>query len=151
MADPVALQILKALKTRLDTISVANGYNYDPSVVLGLQQINDDQMSAPIIHIYETDDDATGDARLYEAQVIDLRVEVQAHMRLGALVKADALAYLWQDIMRAVFDVTDTTLGGLALTVLRGPKQYVYPQPGGETVAVNQRVDVRYLETYGEP
>ncbi len=150
MADPLNLQILNALKLRLDDISVANGYNTDPTVVLGVQPVNADQIATgPVISIFDLTDDVEF-SNMLDTNQITQRVEVEAVVRYGADSTAQKLSYLWQDINRAIFQ-PDRTLGGLALDVLRGTRAFVYPQPGGETVAVQQTVNVEYIETYGNP
>jgi len=151
VADTVALQALQAIKTRLDAISTGSGYNTDPTVIMGVQPINPDQLnSGPVVTVFELRDDPTDELQLTGAQVIDLTIVVEGQMQFGATSTPQALSELWQDISQAVF-LDDTTLGGLVLAVNRGPREFEYPQPGGNTIAVRQAVNVRYLETYGNP
>ena len=150
MPDPVSLQILDAIKARVDEISTANGYNTNPTVVRGVQPVNPDQSSSgPVISMYELQDQPE-EATLLNQNLITLSIEVEGVVQFNDNATSEKLSYLWQDINRAVFQA-DTTLGGLALGVLRGPRSFQYPQPGGETVAVQQTVNVQYLETYGNP
>lgn len=151
MADPMPLQILTALRDRLDGISVGAGYNTNPQIVMGLQPVNADQLDdGPVITLYETDDEPTDDETFGQVLTVRLSIVIEGMVRFGAESTAEKLSRLWQDINRAAFQA-DTTLGGLALGVFRGPRNFEYPQQGGETVAVRQIVNVHYLETYGNP
>ena len=154
MAKPISLQIVEAIRDRLYAIRREDGYNTDAGycVELGVRQINPDEVDrGPIVTVYELQDaPVTEDANFCQQMPIELTVNVEALVRFGQDSKAEALAYLWQDIVRSVF-LADTTLGGIALSVRRGAREYVYPSPGGETVAVTQAVLILYLETYGDP
>ena len=151
MANPVSYQILEAIKTRLDAISTVGGFNSDPEIVLGVQEVNPDQIDAgPVITVYELGDEPEGDGQICGNMLINMQVVVSGFVKFGDDDTSLKMALLWQDIMRSVF-LTDVTLGGLAVSIWRGGRQFNYPQPGGETVAVQQTVNVNYLETYGNP
>jgi hypothetical protein len=154
MADPMPLQILDAIEGRLQGISVAAGYNTDAGATVrqGIAPINPDELDCgPVVAVYETQDQPSDDETLQAQAVIVLTVIVEAQVRYGQDSSAQALSYLWQDLNRAVFQPDDTTLGGLVLAVMRGPRDFEYPPAGGETVAVRQAVNVQYVETYGTP
>lgn len=153
MADTVAYQIIEAIKTRLDVISTGNGFNTTPSaVVTGIQDPNPDELDAgPLISIYELGDaGASDDLTSCQTALIRLDVLIEAHVRKGTDSEAKKLSRLWQDIARAVF-LPDTTLGGISVSVIRGPRDYQYPPQGGKVVSVRQQVNVQYNEPYGNP
>lgn len=154
MANTIAYQILTAIQARLNQISVANGYNndLDETVTLGVKNFNPDQLTtAPVVSVYEVNDAPEEEGTLQGQNLITLTIEIEAVVKYDNTMAALKINQLWQDINRAVYQVGGSTLGGLALAVLRGPRSFVYPQPGGDTVAVNQTVSVQYLETYGNP
>ena len=150
MPSPVAYQCLEAVFNRLELISTAGGFNTDPDVRLGLADVSPDEI-CPIIRVFETGDeipDEGGD--LCGTRLIDLAIEVEGIIAANESNSSQQLSLLWQDIMRSVF-TADTTLGGLCISLLRGPRVFEYPQRGGQAVAVRQTAIVRYLETYGNP
>ena len=151
MANPVAYQILAAIKTRLDAISTVGGFNFDPTVKMGAQNVNPDEVAAgPVITIYELGDEPQDEAQLCGDMVVNMQIAIEGVVRYGATDTSLKMAQVWQDIMRAVF-LSDVTVGGLAIAIWRGAREFNYPEPGGETVAVRQTVNVNFLETYGEP
>ena len=151
MAESVAYQIVSAIAARLHGISVAAGYNTTPEVVVGVRFANDDQIAdGPVVSVFETQDSPTEDSRIGGSQVVRLTVVCEAIARAGESSTL-SLSRVWQDIIRAALDPSDTTLGGLALAVTRGPKEWEYPSPGGSLVAVRQAIYVDYLESYGNP
>jgi hypothetical protein len=151
VAETIAYQILQAIAARLRNISTAGGYNTDPAVLVGVQPVNPDQVEAgPIIVAYELRDQPANEQQVDGDQAVQLTIVVEAVVEYGAAATALMLSQVWQDIMRSVF-TTDSTLGGLALSVQRGQREYEYPSPGGNTVAVRQAVTVVYWETYGNP
>ena len=151
MANPISYQILAAIKTRLDAISTGSGFNTDPEIVLGVREVNPDQLDAgPVVTVYEVGDEPQEDAQLCGDMIINMQIVVEGVVRYGATNTSLKMAQLWQDIIRAVF-LSDVTLGGLAVAIWRGSREFNYPEPGGETVAVRQTVNVNFLETYGNP
>ena len=150
MANPVSYQILTAIKTRLDAITTIGGFNYDPTIKLGWQNVNPDEVdAAPVITVYESGDAGPDEENFCQTMLIPMEITIEAYMRIDGTTAED-LAKLWQDIIKAVL-LTDTTLGGLAASVQRGARDYEYPTSGGQTVAVRQVVSVQYFETYGNP
>ncbi|MDJ0792439.1 MAG: hypothetical protein QNJ71_11130 [Acidimicrobiia bacterium] len=151
MADTLAYQILSAVYDRVVQISRANGYNSTPFVFLGARDINPDEIAdEPFINVFELSDNLSDENILLGDYVINMTVQVEAVVKKGPQSSAKRLSELSQDIIRAVFQ-PDTTLEGLALGVLRGTKTFIYPQSGGDTVAVQQLVSIQYMETYGNP
>lgn len=154
MADTIALQILKAIETRLLAIRVADGYNTDAgtNVYLGIRTPNPDELDrGPAILVYELQDQPSDDVTICLDTFVLLEIGIEIVSRFEPDMPAEALNRMWQDVARAVFKKSDTTLGGIAQTVSRGAREFRYPEDGGETVAVRQRVEVRYLEPYGDP
>lgn len=154
MADPVSLQVLEAIKTRLESISVAGGYNTTPAVVrLGTQTANPDELAVgPVISVFDLGDSAQRSGHLgsHDSRIDMVAIVDAAQVYTGAESTA-ALHYLSQDIHRAVFLSADTRLSGLALTVERGDRTVIYPDAGGNLIGVRQEVRITYLETYGNP
>lgn len=153
MTTPVSYRILAALEQRLQDIDPAGGYNTDAGarVVLGVRRVNPDELDqGPVVVVYEIGDEGAADVLANGNSVVRLEIRVEAFVRFDGQASAIALAYLWQDIVRAVF-LTDNTLGGLALDMQRGPREFRYPSDGGQLVAVRQAVFVHYFETYGAP
>lgn len=155
MADPIALQIAEALELRLADILIANGYNTDAGnqVYLGFRQINPDEVaSGPALLVYELDDEPReDDADFCQEMIVDLNFQVEGIQAFGTDPTSEVLGLLWQDISQAVFLPADKNLGGLALSVRRGPRTFAYPEDGAATIAVRQIVTVTYAETYGDP
>lgn len=155
MADPIALQIAEALEARLQDILTANGYNTDAGnqVYLGYRQINPDEVaSGPAILVYELNDEPReDDADFCQESIIDLNFQVEGIQAFGTDSTSEVLALLWQDIAKSVFLSANKNLGGLAISVRRGPRTFAYPEDGGATIAVQQIVTVTYAETYGAP
>lgn len=155
MANPISLQIAQALESRLQAILVSNGYNTDAGsqVYLGFRQINPDEVaSGPALLLYELDDEPREDDQDFcQESIIDLNFQVDGIQAFGDDSTSEVLALLWQDIAKAVFLSADKSIGGLALSVRRGPRTFAYPEDGGATIAVQQIVTVTYTETYGDP
>jgi len=152
MSDPISLQIMHNLRDRLYAITPGGGYNTHPSIVFGMRDVNPDELSAgPVVLLYELEDEVVEDlADMCQTNAIELTAVIESYSKLGQDSSPDALAYLWQDINRALF-TSDTTCGGLAHSVSRGSRSYIYPSPGGETVAVRQTATILYSEPYGSP
>jgi len=151
MAETKAFQIVKAIKSRLEAIKSADGFNTDPEIALGIQFVNPDQLDAsPVISVYEIGDEGPEDENMCGTMLINLQIMIEAHIRLEQDSSAEKLNLLWQDIIRSTC-LADTTLGGLTASLNRGQRRYEYPSEGGGTVAVQQMLSARYLETYGNP
>ena len=150
MADPVSLQVLDAIKTRLSAISVVVGYNNTPSVVrLGTLSANPDELAdGPAISVFDLGDDPD-EGDFSQTKLITQEVLIEAFIATTD-DGTEALSLLWQDISRAVF-LADTTLGGIAAGVMRGPRQFSFPNDGGNVAGLRQTVVVQYFETYGNP
>lgn len=150
MADPVTLQVLDAIKTRLDTISTVGGFNTDPTVYLGVRDINRDQMSVPVIQLYDTDDEpdeetAYGDDPCHS----NMRIIVEGIIEDDSSQGLDLAHLLFQDIYNSALDVTDRTLGGLSLDFGYAGRSIRYPENGGGKYAVRVEFTALIQMPYG--
>lgn len=153
MSDPVSLQILEALQTRLQAIAPNGGYNTDAGdrVYLGRRRFNPDELDiGPVIHVYDTDDQvdeitAYGD----ESMHVTMTVNVDAFQRNVDDLATRNAHLLIQDIRNALLKPTDRTLSGLTLDFGYAGRSVDYPDPGGDTVGVSCQFVCLYLEPYG--
>lgn len=151
MANPANLSIMAALKTRLDAITTVGGYNNNPTVILGAQPVNPDELAAgPVITIYQTSDSLDEGQTICNEMFIAMDITVSGLIRFHGTAVTTKIYLLWQDIMRALL-LPDTSLGGLTTDIRRGPMSITYPDPGGEVVGVSQDFVAYYFETYGSP
>lgn len=151
MADPIALQIVDAIRDRLELITLANGYNTEPTVLAVGQQpaLSEHFDTDYVVSLFEQPD--TPDAGdLQSKTLVTMQVVVEGAAKFGESDENTILYRLWQDICKAVFK-PDTTLGGLAAGITRGPKGFVYSQSGEGVTGVRQVVNVQYFETFGNP
>ena len=154
MADPIALDILEAIETRLQAITVVGGYNTDAGnqVYLGKRQVNPDEVdTGPVILVFdESDELAEEGGNVCGTEFVQMSVSVQAFMEYVAIAHTRLMHLLIQDIKRSIF-LSDSTMGGICSAVLYGGREVDYPEPGGETVAVTVTVNILYFESYGAP
>ena len=141
MSNPVSYQVLAALRTRLQAISPAAGYNTDAGdrVYLGRRRINPDQLDiGPSINLYDTEDEVEEEtAHGYESVRSTLRINVDAYIR-DVDGEGTELAHLViQDIFNAALDVTDQTLSDVALDLGYAGRTIEYPDVGGDTIALS--------------
>lgn len=155
MADSIALQVLDELISRVRKIEISSGYNTDIGKDAELGKRNPTPMEgilnnhAFVFDISETDDEELSNICGGYGVALECKVEVYA-----SYLDDDAIRVIHrmaQDIKRSVFLATDRTMGGLVADVVKGDRLVAYPEPGGETVAVQQTVIVRYIEPYGNP
>lgn len=155
MADPVAFQILEALRERLYVIKTADGYNTNLAQQVELVRRpvtpNDIAMCGIVQLFQESEEEDEELSSICGAEGNIMNVSVEAYMLHSNQDQTRWLSLITQDLKRALFLSTDRQLGGLAASVDRGAALHVYPEPGGETIAVRQSVIVRYIETYGTP
>ena len=151
MADPISLQVLDAVKTRLETISTASGFNTDPEIHLGVRRINDDQLaSGPVIHLYDVEDEIEDETAWGDEEVrLQMRIMIEGVQDDESEGRLDTAHLLYQDIYNAVLDVTDRTLGGLTLDFGYANRQMEYPDSGGRRIAVRVEVTALIQQPYG--
>lgn len=152
MAEPIAKQIIDAIRARLESIIVEDGFNFEPKVLeIGGQPalLSEDLINGSVVSVFEQPDEP-GEAVISGAQVVTQRIVIEGAAVYTGYSENESLYLLWQDICRAVF-TSDTTLSGLAVSVSRGPKVFVYSQTGEGITGVRQVVNVQYFETYGNP
>lgn len=153
MTTPIAQRIIEAVRDRLYVIAPANDYNTDPRILtIGAQPTQATDIDCDfVIGVWEQAD-APGDLALDGAQLVTQNIVIEG--LCARRYEADELALLhllWQDIVRAVFLASDPTLGGLALSVQRGSRTFVFSQAGEGFAGVLQLVEVTYHEPYGNP
>lgn len=151
MADPITLQVLSAVKTRLETINTANGFNTDPSIYLGVRRVNDNQLtSGPVISVFDIEDEpddttAWGDEPVHTTLSIVVEGIVDDSNQQGLPLAH----YLFQDIFNAALDVDDRTLGGLVLDFGYAGRTMEYPDTGGTRIGVSVTFTALIVQTYG--
>lgn len=155
MSDPLSLQILEALQTRLEAIEPENGYNTDAGarVFLGRRRANPDEIDiGPVLHIYDTEDEVDETTATTRENIhITLTVVVDGLIRDLDKESTRLLHLLIQDIKMAMLSTTDLTIGGLSLDIGYAGRTVEYPEPGGDTIGVSLEFSVLYAEPYGAP
>lgn len=154
MSTPVSVQTITAVRNRLLTISEAAGFNTTPTVLeIGQQPALLSDLSCDfVLGLFEQPDTPTQDETICGQQMITQNIVIEgAARRQASSNELQLLMWLWQDLMRAVFNASDTTLNGIAMAVQRGPKAFIYSQTGEGMAGVQQIVSVQYFETYGNP
>jgi len=123
VADPIAKQIVEAVRDRLYAIKPGAGYNTNPVVLpIGQQPALREHLDNNyVIGLWEQAD-SVDEARLNGNNLITQNIVIEGTAKRSQdLTEFDELHLLWQDIAKAVF-TSDATLGGLALAVFRGPR-----------------------------
>lgn len=141
MSNPVSYQVLDALRTRLQAISLDGGFNTDAGerVYLGKRRINPDQLDiGPAINIYDTEDEVDEETAAWDESVrATMTIMVDAFIR-DVDGEGTELAHLViQDIFNAALSATDLTLSGVALDLGYAGRTIEYPEVGGDTIAIS--------------
>lgn len=151
LSSPVSLQILEAIRDRVETITRANGYMFDPDVRIGSHAISaTDLDDGPVLCVYDLGSDPQDPESFAHDHLIEMQILVEGFIARDEYNDTASLHQLDAAIKKAVF-TTDTTLGGLAMDVLQGGRRVKYPDSGERFLAVQQQIRVLYLDTYGEP
>jgi len=157
MADPISLQILKALEIRCQSILISNGFNTDAGnqVYLGKRQVNPDEVeSGPVLLLFdESDEIDTEQVTTCIKYVVAMDVTIQVHMEYDANDHTELLHKLVQDIKKAIFNAINP-LDGMpsnCLSIMPGNRRVIYPSNGGDVLAARQGVQIQYVEDYGNP
>jgi len=153
MTNPVTYQVLDAIQTRLEAITVANGYNTNAGnqVHLGMRKANpDDVDTGPVLNIYDTSDEAD-ETTGWGAEPIHttMRINVDSFIRYVDAEVTLTAHLLFQDIFNATLNVADRTLSGLALDFGYSGRTVEYPEPGGDTVSVSVEFTCLIQMPYG--
>lgn len=151
MADPTRKQILVALKTRLQAITVANGFESNAGSTVRLAdsiELGPDDPDTAIRLIPEPD----VVKYLGEQARIDLPVLIAATARASVADPLLAIESLLGDIKRAV-ELSDRTLGGTLgrLRLERGSTEVLDREPGSTVIGVGIRYIAPYVEVWGDP
>lgn len=153
VSNPLPLQIVNALKTRLQAISYANGDTFEPAVRLGLAEVDPNDLAIePLIQLYDDGDEVREPETFAHNPIVELiiNVDLQAKRESDVDVTTQLLRFT-AALKAALFDISDTTLAGLALDVAQGNRAVSYPESGESFLLVQQQVRVLYLDTYGAP
>lgn len=153
MSDPVSYQILDALRLRLEAISPGAGYNTNAgaNVFLGSRQVNPHDLDeGAALQIYDTEDEPDEESAFGD-EPIRLRqtIVVSAFIRDVNDESLRLMHLVIQDIFNAVLDVTDRTIGGLALDLGYAGKTVEYPEPGGDVLSVALEFSCLFEQPFG--
>lgn len=150
MAEPLRLQILQALTTRVQEITVGHGFNTDAGLTVFLgetPQLGPEDPPAAVALV-------VGDeVPKYQGEnvFIELPIGVQALARADLDQPWVTVEALIGDIKRAV-ELADRTLGGLVRRqIVRGPVVALEREPGSTTVGASVTYFAPYVEAWGNP
>lgn len=116
MADSIKERIMKHLVSRLETISLANGYANDIASVQRYSLAGLNLNAVPVLYVREGDDtvDRQKSARPAVARQVEVYVTVLHRPAVGETRSGDeVLGSLCRDVERAL--LADPTCGGLAI------------------------------------
>jgi hypothetical protein len=146
------LEILQAIKTRLEAITIANGYNTNAGQAIYMTDL-------PVLGPTDPDEALNltigDDEVLYQGVNVAaaLPIEIQAIARQGQ-ESVVALENILGDIKTAV-ELEDMTLGGLLVedprAIERGQTRVLPRVEGSEYVGVGITYAVTYQESWGAP
>lgn len=156
MPDPVAQQIVEAIKTRLSAIATGSGYNTNAgiSVSIGRTRLNGAELSSnPVLFVYDIDDEPIEGTEFTDTQLfINLSIVVDAFVKRASGTELhESIHALTADIKKAVLQVSDKKLGGLSFGLYYQGRTIEYPEDGGNIAAITMRFIVPYRENYGDP
>lgn len=150
MADPVILQILRALKARAETILVSGGYqtNAGASVHLGVESLTPDLLPAVILSggLQRAVSPSIGAVTRWELTVTLEAIAALPHDEPAALAE-----YLRADLLAAVFGPADDTLGGIAGAISLDSTEPRYRRDGGQTVGAVMVLRFEYSSSRTDP
>ncbi len=148
----LASELSAAIKTRLQGITIANGYNTDIGlrVFAGRGSINIEEV--PCIVLVE-EDESVEEQSGTQARVV-LPYTIEAHDACDPLNPNDKAHLMLADLKRAIF-AGDRTFGGKLIKPKDG-LQYtgrsIEVRPDGvKLVAASITIEVRYVENLSEP
>jgi hypothetical protein len=162
MADPIALRILYAIRTRLYTILVADGFNTNAgeNVLIG-GSVVDAEEALPCVVIREGEETSLaagpngtqvtptgGSTKMLTTLIVNVEGYVAAAQTSTGTVQAKLKA----DIKRAILTGLCLREGGLDIA----PVGYLGSEPftrddGGNGEGVRVRFSVTYTEKFGDP
>ena len=148
MSDPLALQIIDGIATRLAAIDGTGDFHTAPTAVYqGNRTLDDDELALVVFSGKEKGGDAS-----HPRIAAELEVHVEGQHPLADKEDGERQANLLiADVQRAV-ELADRTLGGLARRFVKYAGRVVaYPQDGARLVHVRVSYNVGYHRTFGNP
>lgn len=150
MADPIELQIVQAIRSRLANISVANGYHTDAGANVCLGRVLDEAVDEfPALVVWLVEPNAPGDTRAGNVRR-SLPVLVEGYVRVEEDDPLEATLKLARDIKAAVYQLDDLVLvegagvGDLEL----GADEHFPPDPGSDIATAQVTLSVPYVEKF---
>lgn len=145
MADSIRERVIQALQAKLEDISLANGYSFDPTVERAPVEVFDPSLDA--VTIWDQDEETVHRA---SSMVQSMTVEIQTMREAGevnfSVIGNQSLA----DIKRAVFS-DDSTMGGIADGINLESSTIEYPDGSTGIVKTTTDIVVMYSESRGDP
>jgi hypothetical protein len=144
VADTIADRIISAIQTRLQTITVANGFSTNAGNAVYLDRASlDSEQTFPAILVFDLEEESEPLTNRRQRNRMTIQV-------VGFAQDTDCRP-LVGDIKDAVLDATDTHLSGLAHNVGYDGYQIERPEDGSRFARVNVLFNAEYDENYGDP
>ena len=148
MADSIREQITQALLTRLQTITIAGGYETDIGLKMERARRSFDEEDLPAGALWPGVEEG---AKEYQANNNEMSVDIEGHAQVGASETADAIANrLIADIQKGV-ETHDAALSALIDGLQYRSVEPQYPEDGGDVVSVRVSYAVKYKTARGDP
>jgi len=156
LQDPVLEQIAAAIKTRLETVTTANGYNYSLASVIRPPRYGPTTYANLTAVLMQEDPEVMGDDPYLEGNPVRVQFACMFIVYLFHLpsdTSTDAvdtvLNRLAADVTKAV--MTDQTFGGLALPTTRVMPQQEFIPSQGAGCGVSVPIEVHYRVSELDP
>ena len=145
MADTIADRIVTAIVTRLQTISVANGYTTEAgaNVFTDRQGLDSEAVTYPAILVFDLEEESE--------ELVNRRQRNRMTLQIVGFAKDVDVRPLIGDIKASVFDATDTTLSGLAHHLGYAGYTIERPEDGSRFDRADISLWCEYDENYGDP
>lgn len=150
MPDSVAQQIFNALTTRLEQITVANGYNNDPEIFKGRRSFTW-RVGSPVRITVWSPEASPPEERHAERIDVSLTVMVEGFAEDGGTNPFDTALKMIADIKKAVLGPDDQTLGGLVSAMGWAGDGVHMPEEGSKIVSAQVGLVIEYPELRGDP
>ncbi|MBF0590302.1 MAG: hypothetical protein HQL53_14370 [Magnetococcales bacterium] len=147
MSDSIREQILQALVTRLEEITLANGYSVDLTGAIHRARRFSRESHLPFLTIWDQKESASAE---YDALQLTMGVEIELFADHGEENPSAVVNRLLADLMRSLTG-GDNTLGGLAEDLIYTGSESIYSEDATTFCGVQVSLDVSYAIQPGDP